>query len=178
MSQISRREFLQWMSAASLIALLAGCQPIQPIKGANSMKADVKTETAVKAALDKVAEAYAKRDIDGLLAGFASAPDVIMYGTGADEKRIGREEIRVQAKRDWSQTEAAAFPYGSMSISAAGPVAWAAVDASFDVQAGGQALSFPARITFVLEQRGEQWLIVHAHFSVPAAQAEGESVPS
>src|SRR5262245_57997334 len=110
MNPISRREFLQLTSAASLIALLAGCQPIQPMLGANSMKADVKTETAVKAALDRVAEAYTKRDSDGLVACFAPDPDVIMYGTGADEKRIGREAIRMQAERDWSQAMHLPFP--------------------------------------------------------------------
>jgi hypothetical protein len=32
----------------------------------------------------------------------------------------------------------------------------------------------PVRITFVLEKRGEQWLILHAHYSFPAAaQAKG-----
>jgi hypothetical protein len=40
-------------------------------------------------------------------------------------------------------------------------------------------VTLPARITFVLEKRGEEWLIVQAHFSFPAAgQAEGESFPA
>lgn len=64
-----------------------------------------------------------------------------------------------------------------MSISAAGPVAWAAA-ASFELTIGDQAMSLPARITYVLEKRGEQWLMVQAHFSLPAAgQEEGELFP-
>lgn len=143
------------------------------------MKANPQTEAAVKAVLDKLAEAYAKRDIESLRACFAPDPDVVMYGTGADEKRVGLDPIQAQAERDWSQAESSIVKYEWVSVSAAGPVAWAATDASFNLKAGGEELTLPARITFVLEKRREQWLIVQAHFSLPApGQAEGESFPS
>jgi ketosteroid isomerase-like protein len=143
------------------------------------MKADVKTEAAVKSVLDKVAEGYAKRDLALLQAAFAPDPDVVMYGTGADEKRIGLAEIQVQAERDWSQTEAAAVTFGWTSVSAAGSVAWVATDAALNLKAGGQDMNLPVRITFVLERRGEDWLIVQAHFSLAAStQVEGESFPT
>jgi ketosteroid isomerase-like protein len=124
------------------------------------MKADAMTETAVKAILDKVSEGYARRNLDLLRSAFAPDPDVVMYGTGADEKRIGLAEIQAQAERDWSQTESTAVTYEWISVSAAGSVAWASTDASFKLKADGQEMSLPARITFVLEKRGEQWLIV------------------
>jgi ketosteroid isomerase-like protein len=144
-----------------------------------AMKADAATEAAVLAVLNKFGEAYAKRDVEGLLALVAPDPDVVMYGTGADEKRIGRAGIQAQAERDWAQTEAAALTTEWTSISATDPVAWVAADATFTVRAGGQALSFPTRVTLVLEHRGAQWLIVQGHFSFPAAeQAEGESFPT
>ena len=142
------------------------------------MKADAATESAVKAVLEKMSRAYAARDMESLLATISPDPDVIMYGTGADEKRLGREGVKAQAERDWSQTDAATLSDRGIAVSAAGPVAWAAMDASFEMKAGGQEMTLPARVTFVLEQRGGQWLIVHAHFSLPAAdQAEGESFP-
>lgn len=141
-----------------------------------TMRADAMTEAAVKAVLNKVAEGYAKRDLALLRAAFAPDPDVVMYGTGADEKRVGLAEIQAQAERDWSQTEAAGVTYGWTSVSAAGSVAWAATDATFRLKTGGQEMTLPARITFVLEKRGEEWLIVQAHFSFPSAgQTEGES---
>lgn len=143
------------------------------------MKADAKTEAAVKAVLNKVADGYANRDLALLLSAFAPDPDVVMYGTGADERRIGLAEIQAQAERDWSQTESAAVHYEWTSISAAGSVAWVATDASFNLKADGQEMTLPVRITFVLEKRGEQWLIVQGHFSFPAAgQGEGESFPT
>jgi hypothetical protein len=53
------------------------------------------------------------------------------------------------------------------------------MDASFHLKGDGLEMTLPARITFVLERRGEQWLIVQGHFSLPAAgQSEGEAFPT
>jgi uncharacterized protein (TIGR02246 family) len=143
------------------------------------MKADAMTEAAVKAVLDRFTEGYARRDLETLLALFAPDADVVLYGTGADEKRVGLAEIRAQAERDWSQSEAVSLTYGWTSVSAAGSVAWVATDGAFEVQAGGQEMTLPARITWVLEKRDDKWLIVQAHFSVPfGEQAAGESFPA
>lgn len=143
------------------------------------MKADAKTEAAVKAVLNKWAEGYAKRDWALFRATFAPDPDVVLYGTGADEKRVGLAEIQAQAERDWSQSDVATMTYGWTSVSTAGSVAWAATDATFHMKGGGQEMTLQGRITFVLEKRGEEWLIVQAHISFPATgQAEGESFPA
>jgi len=143
------------------------------------MKAPPNIEKSVKAVLNKFAEAYARRDLPSLRSTFASDPDLILYGTGADEKRVGLSQIQMQAERDWSQTESIAVTYGWMSVSSAATVAWVATDATFNLKAGGKDLVLPARITFVLENRADQWLIVHAHCSFPAAeQAEGQSFPT
>lgn len=143
------------------------------------MKADKKTESEVMAVLTKAHDAYARRDIDGLLAAFVPDADVIMIGTGADEKRIGLAEIRAQAERDWAQTEASSLQFGWHSVSAAGSVACVATDATFNIKAGGQEMAIPARMTAVLEKRGEKWLVLQAHYSLPwAEQAQGESFPS
>jgi uncharacterized protein (TIGR02246 family) len=143
------------------------------------MKADRKTEAAVRAVLERLAKAYAQRDMDLLISAFLPDPDVLMYGTGADEKRVGLAEMEAQARRDWSQSEAANIRYGWTSISAAGPVAWVATDAVFHLEGGGQQFDLPARATAVLEKRDDEWLIAQVHFSFAAAgQDEGESFPA
>jgi uncharacterized protein (TIGR02246 family) len=143
------------------------------------MKADAQTEAAVKSVLDGVAESYKKRNLEGLLSSFAPDADTVMYGTGADEKRVGPTQIRAQAERDWSQSEAVYLDYKWMSVSASGSVAWAAADVAFNLEAGGEKMSFPARTTFVLERRGNKWLIVQSHFSFPAGEQQaGESFPT
>ena len=142
------------------------------------MRADKKTEAAVKAILDQMTKAYAQRDMDLLLSVFAPDPDVVMYGTGADEKRVGLSEIEAQAERDWSQSEATRMTFGWTSVSAAGPVAWVAADSVFHLEGDGQRFDLPARLTAVLEKRDEEWLIAQAHFSFPASgQGEGASFP-
>lgn len=141
------------------------------------MKANPEIYAEVKTALDGWAESYKRRDIGRMLSHIAPDADVLMYGTGADEKRIGREAVGAQAQRDWSQTDASAFILDQPMISAAGSVAWTAADAVFHVEMGGQEMAFPARFTGVFEKRDGKWLVVQAHFSLPAAQDEGESVP-
>jgi len=137
------------------------------------MQADAQTQAAVQAVLDRLAEVYVTRDAAVMRAVFAPDPDVVMYSPGAP-KSIGLAAIVAKAELDWSKSESASLKFTWTSISAAGVVAWAATDADFTVKAGGQEQTIPARITFVLEQRGEQWLIVHAHYSfAPAAPATG-----
>lgn len=143
------------------------------------MKANGKTEAAVMQVVDQFNEAYARRDIDTLLALIAPDSDVVLLGTGADERRVGQAEFKFQAERDWSQTDALAFELGWNSISAAGSVAWLAAEATGRGRVNGQEMSFPLRMSAVLEQRKDKWLFVQMHVSAPAAgQAEGESIPT
>ncbi|MFC2058124.1 nuclear transport factor 2 family protein [Chloroflexota bacterium] len=143
------------------------------------MKADAKTGSAVIAVLNKFTEAYAKRDMDGLLALFASDPDVVLMGTGVDEKRTGLQEIKAQAERDWAQAEAVSFDLSGCSVSASGPIAWVVADSIANVKIGGKEASLAGRFTAVLEKRGDSWLIMQSHGSMPAAeQAAGESYPA
>ena len=142
------------------------------------MKANTQTYSDIKAALDDWADSYIRRDIKHLLSCMAPDNDVLMYGTGADEKRIGLNAIRAQAERDWAQTDASAFVLQQPMISSSGSVAWASADLSFEAEAQGQKMAFPGRFTGVFENRNGKWLVVQVHFSLPAAQAEGESVPN
>ena len=143
------------------------------------MGADPKTEAAVMNVMKQFVEAFAKRDLDALLALYAPDPDVVVIGTGADEKRIGRAEIKALFERDLAQLEDASVRFGWHSVSAAGSVAWVAADVILHVKTSGWQISFQARSTAVLEQRGDRWLIVQFHGSMPAAgQKVGEAFPT
>lgn len=142
------------------------------------MKANAETEAAVRAVVNKFMAAYEKRDIQGLMSLLSPDDDIFLFGTGIDEKRIGREEFKFQATRDWSQTEALAFNFTSHHISAAGPVAWIASEGLGQGKVGGQKFEFPLRMTAVLEKRGGEWYLAQSHISLPApGQEEGDSVP-
>jgi ketosteroid isomerase-like protein len=142
------------------------------------MKADPKTEAAVLAVIDKFTESYRNRDVDGLMALVAPDDDTFLFGTGADEKPTGPDEFRHQAERDWSQREASDFQLSWGQVSAAGPVAWVAGVGTYQGPIGGQEIGSPLRLTAVLENRGDQWLMVQSHLSLPASdQEDGDSVP-
>ena len=146
------------------------------------MKADAKTEAEVRAVLNKFDEAYAKRDMDGVLEIFH--PDLVAFGTGRDEEWVGRTDLKYQVERDWSQSAAGSFKFEWTSVSAAGSVAWMAGHSVYHGQpysweADGQELILQLRITVVLERRDDKWLCVQLHLSAPlAGQAEGESFPT
>lgn len=143
------------------------------------MKADTQTEAAVMAVLEEFKQAYQEREMERLLAVFAPDPDVVLYGTGADEKRVGLTEIQRQVERDWSQSEASTFEWGWHSVSAAGSVAWVAADAFVHATLAGQEVHLPLRFTAVLERRATRWVHMQAHISMAASeQAEGESFPA
>jgi ketosteroid isomerase-like protein len=131
------------------------------------MKAHDETEKAVREVLEKFAESYAKRDLNSAMSLIAPDADVVIYGTGADEKCVGPEKIKAQFERDWSQMEEPALEYNWTSISAAGNVAWAAIDTVFRVKIDGKKMKFQSRVTKVFEKRGDKWLIVQGHFSFP-----------
>ena len=144
------------------------------------MKADAQTEAAVMAVLEQFRQAYTQQDMQLALSLFPPDLDVVLIGTGADEKCVGLGDIQRQFERDWAQSESLAVEWGSgSSVSAAGPVAWVVLpEALVRVTAGGQTMELPLRLSAVLEQRGGRWLFMHVHFSFPAAgEAESESFP-
>lgn len=143
---------------------------------AQTVRADEETQAEVKALLDRVAKAFADRDIDGFLACFAPDPDVVMIGTGADERGVGSDQIGTLIRRAWSQSDTASFRLVRTSISSAGRVAWVDADAIVNAVMGGRDFTENLRFTFVLEKRPGGWMIVQSHDSLPAAgQGKGEA---
>ena len=142
------------------------------------MKADTKTEAEVMNVISQSMEAFVRRDLDALLSLYAHDPDLVVIGTGKDEKRTGFDEVKSLFERDLTQFNDASFRFGWHSVSAAGPVAWVAADLILDLETGGHEVSLQVRLTNVLEKRAGRWLIVQEHGSVPAAgQEEGEAFP-
>lgn len=143
------------------------------------MKANEQTEAAATAVWNKFNDAYVRRDLKQLVSVFAPDADVVFFGTGLDERRVGSSEIQAQAQRDWAQSEGGSFNWKWHSVSAAGPVAWLAAEGTFQTKVGGHDTNLPIRLTSVLEKRGDKWLFVQSHASVPAGgQAEGLSFPA
>jgi ketosteroid isomerase-like protein len=143
------------------------------------MRADGGTESAVLAVLGRFVDCYTRRDIEGIASLFVNDPDLLLYGSGSDEKRIGIDEIRAQMKRDWAQSESVSFRITWNSVSMAGSVAWVGADGIVHAEVKEHDVIFPFRITAVLEKREDRWLFAQWHGSIPLpAQSEGESFPA
>ena len=58
------------------------------------MNADTETHNQVIRTLQTFTDAYANRDLDRFLGCFSTSGEVMIYGTGPDEKRVGLDQIR------------------------------------------------------------------------------------
>jgi len=140
------------------------------------MKADAKTENEVMDTVKHCFDAFVKRDLNGFLSFFATDPDVVVIGTGRDEKCIGIDEIKAIIGRSFSQFEDGRFEFGWHSVSAKGTLAWLVTDVTLYVKIGKREIVEPLRLTCILEKRGDKWFIVQSHDSLPAVgQKEGEA---
>lgn len=140
------------------------------------MRADAQTEAAVANAFKRLWDAYAARDGGALLSMFVPDPDVVLYGTGADEKRVGLAQIKMRFERDWSQSEAASLTFDWHAVSAVDGLALVAADGAVHAEVQGEDVTMPVRVTTVYAQRENKWLVAQMHVSMPAGeQAEGES---
>jgi uncharacterized protein (TIGR02246 family) len=124
-------------------------------------------------------DAFAAKDIDAMMAFFAPDPDVVVIGTGGDERGVGFNAVKAIFERAFSQFDEASFDFGWYSVSVAGPLALLATDITFRIKASDREVGMQIRLTGVMERRGDRWLILQSHDSVPDRdQAEGEAFPS
>lgn len=142
------------------------------------MKADRQTQTEVIVTLKAMFEAYAKRDLNGVLAFFASDPDVVVIGSGADEKSVGINQFVKSLRRDWEQSDAASVELKDIDVSSAGSVAWFATDVTFTGKLKLEKFTLSGRLTGVMEKCNGEWLLVQMRFSAPSSQQnQGQSWP-
>jgi ketosteroid isomerase-like protein len=108
-------------------------------------------------------EGYAGRDLEAVLALHTLDPDLVTLTP--EGKHVGPDALRALVEHDLSQFEAINWSYGWTSVSAAGPVAWVAADATLNLQGGGPEITLVGSMTMIFERREGKWLIAHGHVS-------------
>jgi ketosteroid isomerase-like protein len=142
------------------------------------MNADAKTKAEVLQTMREMWKAYGRLDADGVLAVYAPDPDIVVFGSGADEVYIGPKQAKRGLKRDFAQVRSVKVRLSKVRISAAGKAAWLASNCLFTVHVAGCDIDMAGRLTAVLEKRKGRWLIVQSHFAMPnPGQAKGQSFP-
>jgi len=139
---------------------------------------DTTVEANVLSILHNSLKAFQDRDVDEILSYFAPSSTVMIYGTGADEKRVGLEQIRYQIEQDLAQSESFDISFDWSLVASHGSVSWIAADVTISVKLPGydDVMVFPARLTAVARDYDGKLLFEQWHLSTPAVtQAEGES---
>ena len=131
------------------------------------MRADAKTETEVMSVLNKLAEAFRKKNLEDLMMLHVPDPDVVVIGSEAGEEHVGIKDVKAFFKRLFDNYEALSMEFSCNTISTAGTVAWAFANSKITLRSGDQEITEQGRITFVLEKRGDKWLMVQGHHSAP-----------
>ncbi|MBI3556067.1 MAG: nuclear transport factor 2 family protein [Deltaproteobacteria bacterium] len=133
------------------------------------MNVEPKTETQIMAALMALTHAYASGDYRRVLALYAPDADTVAFGPTIGEKWIGPAAIAAAYERELKNYPESDLEFVWVSISSVGAVAWVAADCKAHVKVDGRVLLLEGRFSAVFERRGERWLIMHSHFSFPAA---------
>lgn len=131
------------------------------------MKADASTEIAVMKILEDLSNSFASRHLQRSLDLCATDADVILLGSEAGEKAIGRNELKNFLKRLFSRPMSYSLEWNWHSVSVESSVAWIVAEGLVHVRIANKHLSTPYHLTMVLVKRGGKWLIMHWHGSEP-----------
>lgn len=141
------------------------------------MKADKKTEADVVKTLKALLAAYGERDLDKVMGCYAPDPDATALGTNLDQFLLGGERIREAYQEDSEAFDRLGIEMMSCRVSAEGNVAWLSARCTAFFEIEGEEIRSQGRLTAVLVQRENRWLIIQFHLSFPADQ-QGTEVPS
>jgi class 3 adenylate cyclase len=143
------------------------------------VKADPATEAEILAICERGTRSLDGGSLDGYFESVAPDDDVVLYGTGADEKLVGRDCIPLRVPRQIEETRASStrIDWYSVSLSSDRSVAWVSMDCTQSIVMGGSYIAYPLRFTGVLERREGRWMFVQQHSSIPG-HPEGTSHPT
>lgn len=121
-------------------------------------------------------DGYKNRDLSTLQSLFTNK--INMWGTGPDEHRVGLEQVKVQLKRDFSQSEKSEIEVVAF-VPTPIDALWAAALCNGKITINGKTHCFEnLRGTIIIEKEDGIWKISHMHASFPDYRnAENSSFP-
>ena len=130
----------------------------------------------IMAVLDKLTEAYARKDLAGILACYSGTPRA--FGSGPDEVVTNRRDLETAIRRDLAQAEKISVTFSGARVSVRGDVAWMMGSCQFRVVVNRNLQVLDGRMSVVFVMENGKWLIAQSHFAVPSGdQRAGESYP-
>jgi len=133
-------------------------------------KVNIESEkTAIKAVLDNYVASIENEDMELYARNMAHDSDMVNFGTSEDPI-IGwdvLERIIEDQNAALSQTKIDVTNM-AIHVSETGKFAWATCLWDFKSMMGENPIELPVRCSWILEKRGNNWVIVHFHKSIQA----------
>jgi len=128
-------------------------------------------EQQVESVVASLFAAIAARDLDGAVAHYAPADDIVCLGPAADDVSVGVQGVYNTLSRQMSQSHEIQCQYVHASAGVKGDVAWTIGQCSMIFVTSQGSFALQGRYTSVLEYDNDKnrWLVRHSLFSVPTA---------
>ena len=153
-----------------LVALVAVALPLAAaLAEGKEGKAGGKAEAEIRALLDEMNGAWARKDVAWFVAHSAHDADAVNFGTDAAERWVGWEAYRksMEAQLGALGTVQATVREVHVKVLRSGDAAVATYLGDFKGTSGGQPFEVRGmRVTSVLERRKGAWLFVSGHASM------------
>jgi len=134
---------------------------------------DLESEKAlVSESLNQWISAHQNENVDMIETILCDDPDMIIFGTDAQERMMGKDEFIAAQKKFFEETSESKIEIYKTTIKLckSGNVAWTSCLLNWDILSGGQPLHMEGlRLTSVFEKRNNKWLVVQGHVSVPVS---------
>jgi len=111
---------------------------------------------------------YRTRDLGALDTLLATSVSVTAFGTGVDERCVGRDAVLAQFQKDWALLEAGSVELCDSTITITGDAAWVMSACTLSFRIDGTDGSATGRSSLVCVAESGTWRIAHWHISLPA----------
>ncbi len=150
--------------------LLLGC-----IMAAAPQTVPAGQEDEIKDVLQKIADSYGKRDVNGIMSCFSEGPKVVFSDGISDEPITSPDMIRKSFERDFANTQSYTIQFTRIFVGAKGDIGWFLSSLTGKVKIDNEEHSVPAQWSGVMEKTGGKWRIIQSHFSyVPSLEDAGD----
>jgi len=148
------------------LPMFAFAQQAEVKKEATTLENDGgETAEGVRSAMQSYIKAFQAKDIDGVMAVFADAPNTVMMGTGPDEIWLGKDDIRTAHNAFFTNFEKQTSENTLVSVGANGGAAWLTGYIVVTKQNAEGPETYQLNLSMVLERAEDTWYITAMHFS-------------
>lgn len=128
-------------------------------------------KSEIKTALDKYIFSIENEDIEAYGSIFVHDPDMVNFGTGANERIVGWDALKKAIETQNAAISGTEIIQSDITVNLSndGKFAWATSLWDFKSTMGEQVIQLPVRCSWILEKFDDEWKIVHFHKSVGAA---------